>query len=74
MTWNYRVLREECADMDFFKIIEVYYGDGLSWCDASIDGWNSPDELKGTLEKMLEAFDKPVLEDFGCSLQEASDD
>lgn len=64
MTWNYRVLRENHGSWgDYYKIVEAYYtGDEVTgWCDASVDGWDDYDDLKGTISKMQEAFEKPTL-------------
>jgi hypothetical protein len=66
MKWNYRVAVN--VDDDCYDLIECYYntnGDIISWCAASVSGWENKEDIKGTLELMLKAFDKePVkLED-----------
>lgn len=70
MTWNYRVLKETeqlgRETHDVFKVISVYYEDGkiVSWADTSTSTlvWNTYDDLAGTMEYVLLAFQKPVLE------------
>ena len=64
MTWNYRVCKYEVNDQTLYAVREVYYDDdGLpdGFCDASVDNWESVEDLRGTLEHMLRAFDAPVL-------------
>lgn len=61
--WNYRVAqsfdRTECF------IAEVYYdGDATQgWVDSGRDGlrWDDYDDLKGSVEMIQKAFDKPLL-------------
>lgn len=59
--WNYRVLQ----DAGVFRIIEVFYDDegNMGWTDnyESILIWDGYDDLKGTVEKLQDAFDKPIL-------------
>lgn len=65
--WNYRVLQKEESSHPYYQIIEVYYdGDGKPF------GWsqkphtpigNTPDDLKGEMELMMQAFGRPVLEE-----------
>jgi antitoxin VapB len=61
--WNYRVV--ESFDQTEFFIAEVYYdGDGTQgWVDRGRDflRWDDYDDLKGTVELLKEAFDKPLL-------------
>lgn len=68
MSWNYRVLAEETNTGETaYRIAEVYYDDA-----GKPDAWTLPDynptaewddvgDLKGTVELILGAFDKPVL-------------
>lgn len=58
--WNYRV----CNVDGLFSIQEVYYDDDNKpngFCNASVDNWESTEDLKSTLESMLRAFDKPII-------------
>lgn len=71
MSWNYR-LAEKYVDygeydgiIKEYRVVEAYYNE-----DGSIqgvtnfkdpNGWDNLDCLKGTLEKMLSAFDKPII-------------
>lgn len=71
MWWNNRVVRKEVRhggkSWSLYSIHEVYYAD-----DGTIELWTqnpvnlgdyeSVDDLKGTLELVQKAFDKPVLE------------
>lgn len=65
--WNYRVIRQYHmeTDTEIFQIHEVYYDD-----KHQIEGWTelpiaamgeSLSELKGDMELMRKAFEKPVL-------------
>ena len=72
MTWNHRVVRREYPeaaseeDRVLYGIHEVYY-DEAGVCDATtvepepVIG-TSVDDLRWTLEHMLRALDKPVLD------------
>ena len=63
MTWNYRVAKDRS---DFYGIVEVYYdeqGKALSYTDfIDPNHWEDAEDLKSTLERMLKAFEQPVLE------------
>lgn len=70
MVFNYRVLKEISATgdpaYDAFKVITVYYDDDqniVSWSDTSDNTlvWSEYEDLKGTVEYVRAAFDKPVL-------------
>lgn len=65
--WNYRVIRKSHmeSDTEVFEINEVHYND-----QHQIEGWStSPiapmgeavSELKGDIQLMWKAFEKPVL-------------
>lgn len=64
MYWNCRVVKFED---DWFEICEVYYDDngkpimqtekGVSVCGENIE------QLRVTLERMLECLDKPILDE-----------
>lgn len=63
-TWNYRLAKNKDG---FYGIVEVYYdkeGEVTGWTQDFIDPnhWEGPEDVKNTLQKMLEAFDKPLFE------------
>jgi hypothetical protein len=61
--WNYRVVQS--YDRKEFFIAEVYYDDnGYTGWLAADDRlkWEDYDDLKGTVEKIGEAFDRPLLQ------------
>lgn len=61
--WDYRVVRS--LDRNEYFIAEVYYdGDKVSWVDDSRNAlrWDRYDDLKGTVDLIQQAFDKPLLE------------
>lgn len=62
MSWNYRVIK----DNNNYRVVEVFYDEngnieGWSDCTDTILSWANYDDLKGTAEMVLYAFDKPVL-------------
>ena len=61
--WNYRVV--ESFDQTEYFIAEVYYdGDAThGWVDTGHDGlrWDDYEDLKGSVELIQKAFDKPLL-------------
>lgn len=61
--WNYRVLQS--FDQTEYFIAEVYYdGDApQGWVDSGLDfqRWDDYDDLKGSVEMIQKAFDKPLL-------------
>ncbi len=63
-TWNYRLAKNKDG---FYGIVEVYYdkeGKGSSWTDfIDPNHWEDKEDLRFTLQKMLEAFDKPLFEE-----------
>lgn len=72
--WNYRVRASSVptgADdyEEVYTIVEVYYdGDGMEFGGANGMSWgtatamgNSGEELRDDLQRMLQAFDKPIL-------------
>ena len=66
--WNYRVVKSKQKDDTYlYKIQEIYYeADGKTikgYCPASVEDWETLKDLRGTLEKMLDACDKPVIGD-----------
>jgi len=72
MTWNYRVIKKEHEPLNEFddgvtySIHEVYYdkhGDIEAWTLKAIGlgDFDDMDDLKGSMELMQKAFDKPVL-------------
>jgi len=76
MSWNYRIVTKlEPSPLKgkppsrLFSIAEVYYADDKSTnADSYADGknilsnWETIDELKWTAEKVLLAFEKPILD------------
>ncbi len=67
MTWNYRVVK--CVDdggLESFQIHEAYYtvDDKVGAITENGVGpfGETPEELREDLEKMQEAFNKPVLD------------
>lgn len=76
MPWNYRVLRHKhlpvgTVSIDYtYEIHEVYFDEGQEAApyrgsctkDAVTVGGESLSELRGVLERMIEALDKPVLD------------
>lgn len=70
--WNHRVVkrivREFDEDVEWFGVHEVFYGlpgeSEPSWTDEpiSVKG-ESIDELRETLERMLRALDRPIIDD-----------
>lgn len=72
MSWNYRVIKEkklvnkEVGYYDFYRIAEVYYDKEnkvKGWSDNSTNllSQENYEDLKGTSELMIKAFEKPVL-------------
>lgn len=69
--WNHRVVKRIVKDFDenveWFGIHEVFYGladeSDASWTEEpiSVEG-ESMDELRETLERMLRALDKPIID------------
>ena len=76
MTWNYRVVKHTCEDDHFvyFDIREVLSSNGSHRYYGATGSkpavGDSPDELKADLNMMVEAFDRPVLEEEGHTLVE----
>ncbi len=63
--WNYRVLKTKDGEDDWYQIHEVYYDK-----DGKVEGWtkngaivagNTLDEVRDSLERMLKALDKEIL-------------
>jgi hypothetical protein len=65
--WNYRVvMHAERAGHHWYAVHEVYYAvDGTlaAYRDQHTPVGNDPDDLRGELELMLGAFDRPVIEE-----------
>jgi hypothetical protein len=64
--WNYRVLRYDGVDGDYFVIDEVHYDDAgnpRSHTEAGCTiGSDSHDGLNWILDRMREAVSKPILD------------
>lgn len=63
MSWNYRVAEETHGGVKVYTIREFYYiGDKTGWTATDIAPYGeTPEELKTDLERMLQAFDLPVV-------------
>lgn len=68
MTWNHRVIKRTFPDSadpsTYFGIHEVFYApEGMSCTTEPVDVFSdSVEGLRETLERMLRALDKPVLD------------
>lgn len=68
MGWNFRIGTKKDAKTNtrLFSVIECYYDSGHNPNGYGIknilENWETPDELKWTMKKVLTAFDKPVLD------------
>ena len=70
-TWNHRVVRFSQAEFDlpdWFAICEVFYDNDEPIAHTSegvsVDG-ESIEELRATLQRMLDCLDKPILSEIG---------
>lgn len=68
MTWNHRVVkrRDKTIGEDYYAIHECFYDvDGkMGWTEQPIQVIGEDlDSLRWTLEKMMLALDRPVIED-----------
>lgn len=73
MSWNYRIMKHDINAKEglvefppYYEIHEVHYDEagkpnGFTENSVSPIG-DSTEELKASIHKMLEAFDKPVLD------------
>jgi len=65
LNWNYRILKVTDEVTTYYKIISVYYNnEGICrWVDYTNNILIAPtiDDLKGTTEYVLLAFQKPIL-------------
>ena len=73
MTWNYRIVKRSYPNSkwdDTYSIHEAYYNEEGQADSITVEGiepvGETPKELKQSLEMMLKALDKPILnyEDF----------
>ena len=66
MIWDYRVMRNKQGKYGDYSIHEVFYDEKkkiLGWThDVSEPVGDNVDELKVDLQRMLMAFDEPVLD------------
>ena len=61
-TWNYRVVEDTTQYGSVFTIYTVRYeGKKITSFCRDVPSGLSPEELRGNLEQMLQAFDLPVL-------------
>ena len=71
MTWNYRVVKEECQGSttgELLRIKEAYYDEDKKnpsslTVEAVYAQGETLEELKEDFNLMLKAFDKPVIKD-----------
>lgn len=73
--WNYRVIKIQNENEKYFTVAEVYYDEEnspIGWveCKKSAFIWEEYESLKGTMEFIKEAFDKPILIVEGDKLRE----
>lgn len=77
MSWNYRILAEVVGDYTEYYVAEVYYdkdGNPKAWSDReefnALRGWEDLEDLRGTIQQIQAALDKPVLRVMGEKLVE----
>lgn len=75
--WNYRILSEVVGDITEYYVAEVYYNNNgvpTSWTDReefnALAGWESLEDLQGTIQQIQAAAECPVLRVFGDKLVE----
>lgn len=65
MSWNYRVIRTNDGEEDYFAIHECFYdkhgNPDATTVEAITVGGGSIEELRETLQLMLNCLDKPSL-------------
>ncbi len=78
--WNYRVVRTASSTDAFYQIHEVHYEnkeDGTQeitlWSLPISSGGESPEELLRDLQHMIDALNKPCLEEKNGKLVEIAD-
>ena len=68
MSWNHRVIKKGDGDYSWYAIHEVHYDRDSK---DLVQGWTenpvpvmgeTVEELRWTLEKMLESLDKPIID------------
>lgn len=65
MSWNYRVIKEPEEDHFIYSIVEAYYDEAglLNGYTDPLVGWElSLEDLRHTLERMLEACGRDIIE------------
>jgi len=66
--WNFRVVdltNDDDWGEKWLEICEVYYNDDeslMGYCEATV-GEGSVEELKATLQRMLDCLNKPILQE-----------
>ena len=65
MSWTYRVVKDDACGEDGFSIREVYnIDDEQMWSENPKAAYGEyAEELKQDLIRMLQAFDKPIMEE-----------
>jgi hypothetical protein len=65
MVWNYRVVHHQKTDNfdEYYSLVECFYDDGQLFAySKDILCGDSIDELRSSLQYMMAALDKPVIE------------
>lgn len=76
MSWNFRILAEDAYGTTVFRVAEVYYdaeGKPRSWSQSDFNPlaeWDELSEIRGTIELIQGAREKPVLQVVGGKLVE----
>lgn len=65
MSWNHRIIKTKDGEDDWYQIHEVYYDDngeinGYTERGTIVSG-NSVEDIKWTLEKMLDSLNKEII-------------
>ena len=64
--WNYRVIKTKDGEDDYYQVHSCYYTDnkldGTSVEPAKAAG-NTLEELRADLQRMLDALDKPIIDE-----------
>lgn len=65
--WNYRVIKSKDGEDDYYQVHSIYYNDNSEISAKSLHaakaGGNTLEELRSDLQRMLEALDKPIIDE-----------
>lgn len=64
--WNYRVIKSKDGEDDYYQIHSCYYTDNVldgSSLHPAKAGGNTLEELRADLQRMLDALDKPIIDE-----------